>query len=87
VLEARYIGADVAETYLAADEQATALRLLTEATEEWSERYPDLAIHRRVIEALHAYGALSKISTGSAMVVVGGAGSRRLRGAAARIHC
>lgn len=74
LLDVRDIGPIVPDGYEAADEEAKALRLLTEATEGWSDRYPDLTITRRVVHSLDPVDALTKVSEGAGLLVVGSRG-------------
>jgi nucleotide-binding universal stress UspA family protein len=62
VLEVHDIGPIVADRFVNADEEAKALRLLTEATEGWTDRYPDLRIVRQVIHSVDPVDALTHAS-------------------------
>ena len=74
VLEVHNIGPIVAEQFINADEEAKALRLLTEATEGWTDRYPDLHIVRRVIHSLEPAEALARARQDAGLIVVGSRG-------------
>jgi nucleotide-binding universal stress UspA family protein len=74
LLDVRDIGPIVPDGYEAADEEEKALRLLTEATEGWSDRYPELVIKRRVMHSLNPVDALTKASDGAGLLVVGSRG-------------
>jgi nucleotide-binding universal stress UspA family protein len=74
VLEVHDIGPIIADRFVNSDEEAKALRLLTEATEGWTERYPDLRITRRVIHDLDPADALARASDGAGLLVVGSRG-------------
>jgi nucleotide-binding universal stress UspA family protein len=73
-LEVHDIGPIIADDYVNADEEAKALRLLTEATQGWTERYPDLRITRRVIHSVDPADALAQASDGAGLLVVGSRG-------------
>jgi nucleotide-binding universal stress UspA family protein len=74
VLEVHNIGAIVPDQFVNADEEAKALRLLTEATEGWTDRYPDLRIVRRVIHSLDPVDALTHARRDAGLIVVGSRG-------------
>jgi nucleotide-binding universal stress UspA family protein len=74
VVEVHDIGPIIADEYANADEEAKALRLLTEATQGWTERYPDLRITRRVIHSVDPADALAQASDGAGLLVVGSRG-------------
>ena len=74
VLEVHDIGPIIPEGYDATEEQEKALRLLTEATEGWSDRYPDLTIFRRLIHGLDPVDAIARESHGAGLIVVGSRG-------------
>lgn len=74
VLEVRDIGPIIPEGYDTDEQERKALRLLTEATEGWSERYPDLTIQRRVIHSLDPVEAFVLTSDGAGLIVVGSRG-------------
>lgn len=74
MLEVRDIGPIVPDTYDATEERDKALRLLTEATEGWSDRYPDLTINRRVIHGLDPVEAIARETDGAGLIVVGSRG-------------
>jgi nucleotide-binding universal stress UspA family protein len=74
VLEVHDIGPIVADRFVNADEEAKALRLLTEATEGWTDRYPDLRIVRRVIHSLDPVDALTHARRDAGLIVVGSRG-------------
>lgn len=74
VLDVRDIGPIVPDGYEAADAKDKALRLLTEATEGWSDRYPDLIIRRSVAHTLDPVEALIIASDGAGLIVVGSRG-------------
>jgi nucleotide-binding universal stress UspA family protein len=73
VLDVNDIGPIVVE-YLAAEDEATAVRLVTEATKGWSDRYPDLVITHRVVHAPDPVDALVRLSGDAGLVVVGSRG-------------
>jgi nucleotide-binding universal stress UspA family protein len=74
VLEVRDLGPIVPDGYDTAEEEEKALRLLTEATEGWSDRYPDLIINRRLIHGLDPGEALARESDGAGLIVLGSRG-------------
>jgi nucleotide-binding universal stress UspA family protein len=74
VLDVHDIGPIVAERFINADEEAKSLRLLTEATEGWTDRYPDLHIVRRVIHSLDPADALAQARHDAGLIVVGSRG-------------
>jgi nucleotide-binding universal stress UspA family protein len=74
VLQVHDIGPIVADRFVNADEEAKALRLLTEATEGWTDRYPDLRIVRQVIHSLDPVDALTNACRDTALIVVGSRG-------------
>jgi nucleotide-binding universal stress UspA family protein len=74
VLEVRDMGPIIPDGYDAAEEQEKALRLLTEATEGWSDRYPDLTVNRRLVHGLDPVEAIARESDGAGLVVVGSRG-------------
>ena len=53
---------------------ATASRLLTDATEQWSDRYPNLAISHQAIHDSHPVRALVRAAGGASLIVVGARG-------------
>jgi nucleotide-binding universal stress UspA family protein len=74
VLEVHGIGPIAPAEYDTAEEETKALRLLTEATEGWSELYPELKITRRVIHSLDPTAALVEAGDGASLIVVGSRG-------------
>jgi nucleotide-binding universal stress UspA family protein len=73
VLDVHDIGPIVVE-YLAAEDEATAVRLVAEATRGWTERHPDLVITHRVVHASDPVDALVRLSGDAGLVVVGSRG-------------
>lgn len=74
VIEVRDLGPIVPEGYVTDDEEEKALRLLTEATEGWHDRYPDLVISRQVVHSLDPVEALTRVCGDAALIVVGSRG-------------
>lgn len=74
VFDVHGIGPIVTEDYDASQEEAKALRLLTEATEGWSDQHPALKITRRVIHSMDPTVALVEVSEAASLVVVGSRG-------------
>ena len=70
VLDVRGVG-PLVEGFLAEEEEAKALRLVTEATAGWSDRYPEVAITRRVVHADDPVDALTEICADAGLIVVG----------------
>lgn len=87
VSEVHDIGPIVADHFVNAGEEAKALRLLTEATEGWSARYPDLRIVRRVIHSLDPVDALAYAAPRRRVDRGGIKRPRRIPGPAPRLHC
>jgi len=73
-LEVHDIGPIVAEEFGDAEAEDKAIRLVTEATEGWTDRYPDLHIVRGVVHALDSAGALAQVSSDAGLLVVGSRG-------------
>lgn len=74
MLEVRDIGPIIPDGYDLTEEQDKALRLLTEATEGWSDRYPDLTINRRLVHGLDPVVGLAREGDGADLIVVGSRG-------------
>lgn len=74
VPEVRDIGPITPYVFEASAVEAKALRLLTEATEGWSDRYPDLKVVRRVVQGIDPVAALAEVSGGAGLIVVGSRG-------------
>lgn len=74
VLEVRDMGPIVPDGFDAGAVEKKALRLLTEATEGWSDQCPDLTIIRRVIHGLDPVDALSQAGDDAGLIVVGSRG-------------
>jgi nucleotide-binding universal stress UspA family protein len=74
LLEVRDIGPIIPDGYDTTEEEEKALRLLTEATEGWSDRYPDLVIDRRLVHGLDAADMLARESADVDLIVVGSRG-------------
>jgi len=62
------------EEYRFADVEATALRLLTEATQGWAGRYPELTISRQAVHGLDPVEVLVQASDAAGLIVVGARG-------------
>jgi nucleotide-binding universal stress UspA family protein len=69
-LDVRNIG-PIVESYLASEEEDKALRLVTEATQGWSEQYPDLPITHQVVHGVDPVDALTRVSGDAGLIVVG----------------
>lgn len=63
-----------ADTYVHADEEAKAKRLLTEATSGWADRYPDVPITRFAAHGMDPVDILARLSRDAGLIVVGSRG-------------